>query len=63
MVSVADAQRHGPSAETVAVVVANALPLVGVVALGWDLTALVFLYWFELGIVAFRALVRAVFAG
>ncbi|MFC7174454.1 DUF6498-containing protein [Haloplanus litoreus] len=56
--------RHdSPSPETIAVIVANALPLVGVVALGWDLAALVFLYWFELGIISFWALVRAVFAG
>jgi hypothetical protein len=56
-------QSRGPSVETAAVVVANAVPLVGVVALGWDLPALVLLYWFELGIVSFWALVRAVFAG
>jgi hypothetical protein len=47
----------------VAVVVANALPLVGVVALGWNLAALVICYWFELGILTFWALVKALFAG
>ena len=57
------ARRYCPSSETIAVTVANALPLVGVAAFGWDLAALVFLYWFELGIISFWALVRAVFAG
>jgi len=56
------ARRYCPSSETIAVTVANALPLVGVAAFGWDLAALVFLYWFELGIISFWALVRAVFA-
>jgi hypothetical protein len=52
-----------PSPELAAVVVANALPLVGVVALGWNLVALVVVYWFELGILALWAVVRALFAG
>jgi hypothetical protein len=52
-----------PSPELFAVVVANAFPFVGIVALGWDLTALVILYWFELGILMLWALVRALFAG
>lgn len=63
MVPFENAQRYSPSPETIAVIVANVLPLVGVVALGWDLAALVFLYWFELGILSFWALVKAVFAG
>ena len=46
-------RHNSPSAETIAVIVANALPLVGVVGLGWNLAALVFLYWFELGIISF----------
>ena len=46
-----------------AVGVANLLPLVGVVALGWDATTLVTLYWFELGVVAAFAVLRGVFAG
>jgi hypothetical protein len=56
-------QHYSPPSETVAVIVANTLPLVGVGFLGWDLAALVFLYWFELGILSFWALVRALFAG
>ncbi|GAA0510416.1 hypothetical protein SAMN04488066_11749 [Halorubrum aquaticum] len=46
-----------------AVAVANLLPLVGVVWLGWNAAALVTLYWFELGIAAFFAVVRGLFAG
>lgn len=63
MVPFENAQRYSPSPETIAVIVANVLPLVGVIGLGWDLAALVFLYWFELGILSFWALVKAVFAG
>ena len=63
MVSLERLHRRSPPPETVAVVVANALPLVGVVALGWDLAALVLLYWIELGVLSFWALVRALFAG
>ncbi|OYR59026.1 DUF6498-containing protein [Halorubrum halodurans] len=49
--------------EAIAVAVANLLPLVGVVALGWNAAALVTLYWFELGIAALFAVVRGLFAG
>ncbi|SEH63163.1 hypothetical protein SAMN05192561_1166 [Halopenitus malekzadehii] len=63
MVSRRTVLRDSPSPETIAVIVANTLPLVGVVALGWDLAALVFLYWFELGILSFWAVVKAAFAG
>ena len=63
MVSLQTVQHYSPPAETIAVIVANAMPLVGVVFLGWDLAALVFLYWFELGILSFWALVQALFAG
>jgi hypothetical protein len=63
MVLLQTVQHYSPPAETIAVIVANAVPLVGVVFLGWDLAALVFLYWFELGILSFWALLRALFAG
>lgn len=56
-------RQRAPSPELAAVVVANALPLVGVVALGWNLVALVVVYWFELGILALWAVLRALFAG
>lgn len=49
--------------ELLGVVAANALPIVGVVALGWNATALLLLYWLELGVDSVWALVRAVFAG
>ncbi|WP_311172173.1 DUF6498-containing protein [Halobellus ordinarius] len=63
MVPLEGRQYATPSSETIGVIVANALPLVGVVALGWDLAALVFLYWFELGILSFWAVIKALFAG
>jgi hypothetical protein len=56
-------RQYSPPPRTAAVVVANALPLVGVVALGWDLVALVALYWFELGVLSLWAVVEALFAG
>ena len=49
--------------ELLGVFVANALPLVGVVGFGWSIPSLLLLYWFELGVDAFWALVRMVIAG
>jgi hypothetical protein len=45
------------------IVLANSIPVVGVVALGWNAAALVLLYWLELGVDSVWALVRALFAG
>ena len=52
-----------PRPELIAVLVGNGLPLVGVLALGWDAAALLLLYWLELGILSLLAVVRALFAG
>jgi len=63
VVSRSQAQNYCPPPKLLAVVVANALPLVGVGLLGWNLAALVTLYWLELGVLSLWALVRALFAG
>ena len=52
-----------PRPELIVVLVSNGLPLIGVVALGWDAAALLLLYWLELGILSLLAVVRALFAG
>jgi hypothetical protein len=49
--------------ELLAVIVANTLPIVGILTLGWNVVALVVLYWIELGVSFFFALLRAIFAG
>ncbi|WP_247730968.1 DUF6498-containing protein [Halovivax limisalsi] len=49
--------------EVSAAVVANLVPLVGVLAFGWRAATLVAVYWFELAVVGFWGLVRALFAG
>ncbi|WP_432508238.1 DUF6498-containing protein [Halorubrum ezzemoulense] len=54
---------RGPRPRVLSVALANLLPLVGVVSLGWNAAALMTLYWFELGIASGWALVRALFAG
>lgn len=54
---------RGRRPRALSVAVANLFPLVGVVALGWSAGALVVLYWFELGITAVWAVVRALLAG
>ncbi|WP_459877228.1 DUF6498-containing protein [Halorubrum gandharaense] len=54
---------RAPRLEALTVGFANLLPLVGVVALGWNVAALVVLYWLELGVLCLWALVRATFAG
>jgi hypothetical protein len=51
------------SPELLAVIVANTLPIVGIVALGWNVVALVVLYWIELAVSFCFALLRATFAG
>ena len=64
--SLADGLRalgRGRRLRALSVAVANLLPLVGVVALGWNAAALLTLYWFEFGIAAGWALLRALFAG
>ena len=54
---------RGRRPRALSVAVANLLPLVGVVALGWNAAALLAMYWFELGIASLWAVVRALFAG
>ena len=54
---------RGRRPRALALLVSNLVPLVGVLALGWNAGALVTLYWFELGIASFWAIVRALFAG
>ncbi len=54
---------HRFSPELLAVIVANTLPIVGIMTLGWNVVALVVLYWIELTVSFLFAFVRAVFAG
>ncbi|MDB9235282.1 DUF6498-containing protein [Halorubrum ezzemoulense] len=54
---------RGRRPRVLSVALANLLPLVGVVSLGWNAAALMTLYWFELGIASGWVLVRALFAG
>ena len=54
---------RGRRLRALALAAATLIPLVGVVALGWNAAALVTLYWFELGIASFWAVVRGLFAG
>ncbi|SFS32962.1 DUF6498-containing protein [Halostagnicola kamekurae] len=49
--------------ELFAVIVSGLLPLVGVLLLEWNAATLVTVYWFELAVMCFWALVRALFAG
>ncbi|WP_336330126.1 DUF6498-containing protein [Haloarcula sp. CGMCC 1.2071] len=49
--------------ELLSTIVSNSLPVVGVGLFDWNAAALLFLYWFELGVDSVWALVRAVFAG
>ncbi|TYT63237.1 DUF6498-containing protein [Natrialba swarupiae] len=61
--SVIDRVRGGITAEASAVLVVNLVPLVGVLVFGWNAATLVAIYWFELAVMSFWAVVRAVFAG
>lgn len=52
-----------PDPELVALITANLVPIVGIVAFDLSVLGLVTLYWLEFGVVCFWAIVRAVFAG
>jgi len=54
--------RPDRSSRLLAVVAANGTPVVGVLALGWSLGAVVVLYWVELGVALALAAVRATVA-
>ena len=49
--------------ELVAVLAGNAIPLIGVGMLGWNISALVVLYWLELAVIFFFAVFQALLAG
>ena len=49
--------------ELSAVVIPNVIPLIGVGVLGWNISALVVLYWLELAVIFGFAVLRALFAG
>jgi hypothetical protein len=49
--------------ELVAVLAGNAIPLIGVGMLGWNISALVVLYWLELAVIFCFAVLRALLAG
>lgn len=48
------------SASVVSLVVANAVPLLGVLWLGWDLDQIMILFWAENGVIGFYSLLRLV---
>ena len=60
---VGDAPEWLPRLEVIGILAANAVPLVGVGALGWLPTTLILLYWVEFSVVVLAGLVRAAFAG
>lgn len=60
---VGDPPESLPHSEAVGVLAANAAPLVGVGALGWQPAILILLYWVEFSVLLLAALVRAAFAG
>src|SRR5262249_11948358 len=47
----------------VPVIVANSIPIVGVLALGWDLRSIMFLYWLETAVVVFYSVLKIVTVG
>src|SRR5262249_61843103 len=47
----------------VPVIVANSIPIVGVLAFGWDLRSIMFLYWFETAVVVFYSVLKIVTIG
>ena len=60
MATLADAHRF-PTA--IAVIVANCVPIVGVLAFGWDLRSIMFVYWLETAVVVFYSVLKVVTVG
>jgi Family of unknown function (DUF6498)/Protein of unknown function (DUF3592) len=58
--TLADAHRF-PTA--IAVIVANCVPIVGVLAFGWDLRSIMFAYWLETAVVVFYSVLKVVTVG
>lgn len=54
---------HASPVAMASLVAANALPLAGVLFLGWDLATLVAVYWAENGVIGLYALLRILTAG
>ncbi|WP_152422391.1 DUF6498-containing protein [Halorubrum californiense] len=52
-----------PDPELAALIIANLVPIVGIVAFDLSVLGLLTLYWLEFGVVCFWAVVRALFAG
>lgn len=51
------------SESAIALVIANCVPLVGVLLFGWDLGDLMVLYWFESGVIAFYTVLKIAIVG
>ena len=60
MATLADAHRF-PTA--IPVIVANCVPIVGVLAFGWDLRSIMFVYWLETAVVVFYSVLKVVTVG
>ena len=51
------------SESAIALVVANLVPLVGVLFFGWDLGSIMVLYWVESGVIAFYTVLKIAIVG
>ncbi len=60
MATLTDAHRF-PTA--IPVIVANSMPIVGVLAFGWDLRSIMFVYWLETAVVVFYSVLKVVAVG
>lgn len=60
MATLADVHRF-PTA--IPVIVANSVPIVGVLAFGWDLRSIMFVYWLETAVVVFYSALKVVTVG
>jgi len=58
--TLADAHRF-PTA--IPVIVANCIPIVGVLAFGWDLRSIMFVYWLETAVIVFYSVLKVVTVG
>jgi len=53
--------RRYPS--SIPIIIANSVPIIGVLAFGWDLRAIMFLYWLETAVVVFYSALKIITVG
>ena len=60
MATLTDVRRYPSS---IPIIIANSVPIIGVLAFGWDLRSIMFLYWLETAVVVFYSALKIITVG